>query len=389
MDFRFTEEDQRFRREVRAFLEAEWGWEAGLGDASPDSDEEFQREREFERKLAARGWLVMSWPREYGGQDASPIRQAILHEECAYFRAPIGGGPGGQAVKLVGPAIMRFGTEEQKSRFLPPIARGEVWWCQGFSEPNAGSDLASIQTRAEARGDHYVINGEKIWVSSARYADWMHLLARTDPDAPKHAGISYFLVDMRTPGISYRPIFQMTGRSGFYHVFLEDVKVPRSNLLGEENQGWRVMLTTLNLERSVIVRVGAAQRWFDDAVAYLRSVPPERWAARPERVRWRLADHLIEIEVARLLCYWVSWLQGQGAVPVREAAQCKAFSTEMAQRLANSIVQALGLAGAAEPAADGPFNRLARFFYLLTVHWTISAGTSEIQRNAIARQVLR
>src|SRR3990172_1731251 len=266
MDFRFSLEDEAFRRELRAFLTAEWP--GATGDASVDNEEEYRQERAFEKKLAGRGWLTLAWPVECGARGASHIRQAIMKEECSYFRAPIGGGPGGQATGLVGPAIMAYGTEEQKRRFLPPIAAGEVYWCQGFSEPNAGSDLASVQTRAGREGDSYVLNGHKVWTSGARYADWIHVLARTDPTAPKHKGISYFLVDMKSPGISYRPIAEMTGRAGFYETFFENVRVPRENLLGQENQGWYVATTTLGFERSGVGRVGAITRSFDDLVSF-------------------------------------------------------------------------------------------------------------------------
>ena len=165
MDFRFSQDDETFRAEIRAFLEAEWP--GGTGDASVESDEEYRQERAFEKKLAGRGWLTLAWPPEHGGRGASHVRQAIMKEECSYFRAPVGGGPGGQATGLVGPSVMAYGTGEQKRRFLPPIAAGEVYWCQGFSEPDAGSDLASVQTRAERSGDGYLMNGHKVWTSGA------------------------------------------------------------------------------------------------------------------------------------------------------------------------------------------------------------------------------
>lgn len=383
MDFRFSPEDEAFRREIREFIRAEWP--GGTGDASVDSPEEYEAERIFERKLAQKGWLTLAWPREYGGQGASNVRQAIMKEECTYFRAPIGGGPGGQATSLVGPAIMRYGTPEQKERFLPPIARGEVYWCQGFSEPNAGSDLASVQTRAERRGDSYVINGHKIWTSGAAYADWIHLLARTDPAAPKHKGISYFLIDMKSPGITYRPIPEMTGRSGFYETFFEDVVVPRENLLGEENQGWYVTTTTLGFERSGIVRIGAIRRWFDDLLAHLKEHPSNISPAQ----KMRLAGHAIEIEAGRWLAYRVAWLQDQGATTTYEASLSKAYATELAQRFANTAVNLLGLGGClGQFTRRAPVEGRVSFFYLLTVHWSISAGTNEIQRNIIAQRGL-
>jgi alkylation response protein AidB-like acyl-CoA dehydrogenase len=382
MDFRFTAEDQAFREELRAFLRAEWS--GGTGDASVDSDEELRKERAFEKKLAERGWLTLAWPREFGGQGATCVRQAILREECSYARAPAGGGPGGQATGLVGPAIMAFGTDEQKRRFLPPIAAGGVSWCQGFSEPNAGSDLASVQTKAERAGDSFVLNGHKVWTSGASYADWIHVLARSDPAAPKHKGLSYLLVDMRSPGITYRPIPEMTGRAGFYETFFDNVRVPLDNLLGEENRGWYVATATLGLERSGMLRVGAVRRSFDDVVGYVTSA-----RGLGEGVRARLADHAIEIEVGRWLGYRVAWLQDAGLPANYEASVSKMFNTEVAQRVANTAVHVLGQRSLLELDAPGaPLGGLAGFTYLLTVHWSISAGSNEIQRNIIAQRGL-
>ena len=387
MDFRFTPDDEAFREEIRAFLTAEWP--GGTGDASVDSDEEYRVERAFEKKLAQRGWLTMAWASEHGGRGASHIRQAIMKEECSYFRAPIGGGPGGQATSLVGPAIMVHGSEEQKRRFLPPIAAGDVSWCQGFSEPDAGSDLASVQTRAERVGDNYIVNGHKIWTSGAAYADWVHVLARTDPAAPKHKGISYLLVDMKSPGISYRPIAEMTGRSGFYETFFENVVVPRENLLGEENRGWYVATTTLGFERSGVNRIGALMRAFDDLVHHLRRTSAGERPDNPQATALRLAEHRIEIEAGRWLAYRVAWLQDQGKLPTYEASVSKVFATEAAQRLANTAINVLGLGGGLNLSSyRAAMEGLPNFTYLLTAHWTISAGTSEIQRNIIAQRGL-
>ncbi len=388
MDFRFTPEDEAFRAELRAFLQAEWP--GGTGDSSVDSDEEFAQERSFEKKLAQRGWLTQAWPVQYGGQGASSVRQAILKEECAYYRAPAGGGPGGQATGLVGPAVMAYGTDEQKRRFLPPIAAGDVTWCQGFSEPEAGSDLASVQTRAERSGDSYVLNGHKVWTSGAAYADWIHVLARSDANAPKHKGLSYFLIDMRSPGISCRPIAEMTGRAGFYETFFENVVVPRENLLGEENRGWYVATATLGLERSGILRVGAVKRMLDDVVGWLTSPPSPLSHGERGHLRAKLADHAIEIEVGRWLAYRVAWMQDAGIAANYEASVSKAYNTEVAQRLANTTVNALGLPGTLhlDERRALRLGGLAGFTYLLTVHWSISAGTNEIQRNIIAQRGL-
>jgi len=382
MDFRFDPEDEAFRRDIRAFLAEHWS--GGTGDAAVDNDEEYEAERAFEKKLAERGWLTLAWPEEYGGLGATNVRQAIMKEECSYVRAPIGGGPGGQATGLVGPAVMAHGTDEQKHRFLPPIAAGEVSWCQGFSEPDAGSDLANVQTRAVRDGDNYILNGHKVWTSGAAYADWIHVLARNDPDAPKHKGISYFLVDMKSQGISYRPITEMTGRAGFYETFFEDVSVPAANLLGEENRGWYVATTTLGFERSGVNRVGAVRRSFDDLVAHLR----DHGGATPS-LRNKLTGHAIEVEVARWIAYRVAWMQDNGLSPTYEASLSKMYATEVAQRLANTAVNALGLTGLLDlDSFRAALGGLPAFTYLLTVHWTISAGTNEIQRNIVAQRGL-
>ncbi len=386
MNFRFSREDDAFRSEIRDFLASEWS--GGTGDASPDGEEEFLRERSFEKKLAERGWLTLAWPVEYGGAGATNIRQAIMKEESTYARAPIGGGPGAQATNLVGPAVIAHGTPEQKQRFLPPIARGEAYWCQGFSESNAGSDLASVQTRAERDGDSYVINGTKIWTSGAAYADWIHLLARTDPAAPKHKGISYFLIDMESPGISFRPIHEMTGRAGFYETTFDNVLVPQENMLGRENEGWYVTTTTLNFERSGIVRIGALRRWFDELVAWVRETA-RRGPESGRQTHRRLADHYIEMEVGRWLAYRVAWMQDQKQEPTYEASLSKAYATEISQRFANTAVNVLGLGGCLEQFSPGaPVDGRLNFMYQLTVHWSISAGTNEIQRNIIAQRGL-
>ena len=387
MDFRFSPEDEAFRQELRAFLQAEWS--GGSGDAAVDSDEEYECERVFEKKLAQRGWLTLAWPVEYGGRGATNIRQAIMKEECSYARAPIGGGPGGQATGLVGPAVMAHGTEEQKRRFLPPIASGDATWCQGFSEPNAGSDLASVQTRAELDGDHYLVNGHKVWTSGAEYADWVHMLVRTDPDAPKHKGISYLLVDMKSPGISFRAVQEMTGRAGFYETFFDNVAVPKDNLLGEENRGWYVATTTLGFERSGVARIGAVARSLDDLRRHLASISPASRADNPRKTNQKLAEHQIEIEIGRWLAYRVAWMQDQGRAPTYEASISKMYATEVAQRLANTTVNVLGLAGGlAMGSRHAPLDGLPAFTYLLTAHWTISAGTNEIQRNIVAQRGL-
>jgi alkylation response protein AidB-like acyl-CoA dehydrogenase len=386
MDFTFTPEEEAFRAEVRSFVREHWG----LGDVTSgiagESDEDFARGRVFERHLAERGWLTMAWPKEYGGEAADPIRQMIFREECAYHGAPVGG----QGATMIGPAIMVHGTEAQKQQYLPPIARSEVVWCQGFSEPGAGSDLASLQTRAVADGDDFVINGQKIWTSNARHADWIHVMTRTDPDAPKHRGITYLLVDMKSPGISVRPIAQMHNRSGFCETFFENVRVPRANVLGEINRGWYVATTTLDFERSGVGRVAGSQRTLDELTAFCReaTLGGRPLLGRPG-VRAKLADLAIEHAVGRDLAYRVAWMQAQGRIPNYEASMSKVFGSELSQRLAHAGVGIMGLYGVlAEGSPWAPLEAKLTTLYQSSVSFTIGAGTSEIQRNIIATRGL-
>ena len=387
MDFKFTTEDQAFRSEVREFIRANWGTGDTVGGIAAESDEDFARSRTFEKKLAERGWLTMAWPEEYGGGGASHVRQMIFREECAYHGAP---GSGGQGINMVGPCIMVHGTEEQKRRFLPPIARAEVVWCQGFSEPGAGSDLASLQTRAVRDGDDYVINGQKIWTSNAQHADWIHVLARTDPDAPKHRGITYFLVDMKSPGISVRPIQQMHGRSGFNETFFDNVRVPRTNVLGEENRGWYAAATTLDFERSGVGRFAGGLRTLEMFTGFCREARIGGVAlAQKPGVRAKLAELRIEHEVGRLLAYRVSWMQAAGRIPNYEASMSKLYGSELSQRLGQAGINIMGLYGTlAEGSRWALLEAKMQVLYLSSVSATIAAGTSEVQRNIMATRGL-
>lgn len=383
MDFSFSPEEQDFREQVRAFLQREW---TPLAAATEAEREGLIHNQEFARKLAQKGWLTMAWPKEYGGQGAGYIQQTIFREETAYYRAP----DGGQGPRMVGPVLMVHGTAEQKQRFLPPIARAEVFWCQGFSEPGSGSDLASLQTRAERDGDDYVINGQKIWTSNAHKADWIHLLARTDPEAPKHRGISYFLVDMKSPGISYRPIVNLAGGAGFSETFFDNVRVPRSNMLGEENRGWYAAATTLDFERSAINYPAEGRRTLEELIDYARV---SRNTGQPlianEHVRIGLAERAVEIDVCRLLAYRVAWMQSRGKVPNYEASMGKVLGTEMQQRLTNFGVNLMGLYGdLGLGSRAAPIDGRLSFKYLWATAPTIFAGTSEIQRNIIATRGL-
>ncbi|HXH21174.1 MAG TPA: acyl-CoA dehydrogenase family protein [Dehalococcoidia bacterium] len=385
MRFRFSPEDEAFRAEVREFIRTELPKSRQGGES-------------FTKKLAAKGWLTMSWPKEYGGQDAGHIKQLIYNEEMSYNRAP----GTTMGVDRVGPTIILFGTEEQKAEFLPRIARDEITWCQGFSEPGAGSDLASLQTRAVQDGDDFIVNGSKIWTSNAQNADYMILLTRTDPDAPKHRGISYFLLDMKTPGITIRPLVQMTGQAGFNQVFFDNVRVPARNMIGEKNRGWYVSTATLDFERSGIRRVVDGLRTFEEAVAYAkrtpahlprRATPPTTDHHRPTtlfdvpHIRHALADIAVGFEVGRLLCYRVAWMQSQQMIPNYEASMAKVFGTELQQRLARVAINMMGLHGQLR-GPGAPVNGGISQYYLSSVSLTIAAGTSEVNRNIIAQRGL-
>src|SRR3954463_5476291 len=247
MDLTYPPEAETFRKEIRAWLEENLpdGWFDEGFEQTPEEKKKFNEE--WVKKLYGGGWICASWPQEYGGKGLKTMQQVVLNEEFAKAGAPMRADFFGDT--LVGPTILQWGTEEQKQFFLPKILRGEIAWCQGFSEPDAGSDLAGLKTRAELDGDEWVINGQKVWTTQAQYADYIFLLARTDPSASKHAGISYLLVPMKQEGIEVRPIVQPDGSAEFNEVFFTDVKCPKDNVVGGLNNGWKVAMTTLGFER--------------------------------------------------------------------------------------------------------------------------------------------
>ena len=386
MEFQFSPEDESFRQEVREFLKKELppDWEGVMGELQPEN---FEVERHMRKKLAEKGWLALAWPKEFGGSEAGIIRQLVFNEEMTYNRSP---GRDGQGIGLIGPCIMVHGTDEQKSEHLGRIARGEVIWCQGFSEPGSGSDLASLQTRAERDGDDYVINGQKVWTTYAHLADWIHVLTRTDPDAPKHRGITYFLLDMKTPGIEIRPLINMANGHGFNEVFFNNVRVPAKNILGEENRGWYAATTTLDFERSMVGFSASMRRLLEDTIEYLKE--RKNGGSSPlddPLVRHKLADLSLSVHVSRMLAYRVAWMQSQDLVPNMEASMGKAYSTELNQRVARTLMEILGMSGQMEPKQRrSPMAGRVESLYLHSISSTIAAGTSEIQRNIIATRGL-
>ncbi|MCH7996440.1 MAG: acyl-CoA dehydrogenase [Chloroflexi bacterium] len=386
MDLKLTPEQEAFRQEVRSFLDKELpsDWMGGpISFAYVDRETEMK----WRKMLAEKGWNTMGWPKEYGGQGASPMMQTIFLDEWYYRGAP---GLDTFGLELLGPTLMIHGTEEQKREHLAGIARGEVVWCQGFSEPESGSDLASLQTRAVEDGDDYIISGQKIWSSYAQYADRMFLLARTDPEAPKHRGITFFLLDMKTPGITVRPIQEMTGESSFNEEFFDSVRVPKANIVGEVNRGWYVAMTTLNFEREGITYTARARKPLDLLIDYVRETRLNGTPlARDPAVQHKLAEMVLETEVSRLLSYRIAWLVDQGQEPQHESSICKLFSSELLLRVANAGMQILGLSGQlVEGDKWAPLKGRLQRMYLWSVSEPIGGGTSEIQRNIIATRGL-
>ncbi len=385
MDLRDTPEEAAFRADVRQFIHENYlsldpseRPKPQLGEASgPRRDPATERWR---AALGSRGWLAPHWPKAYGGAGMSVSEQFIFNEEMAEARAPSVGSYHG--LSLIGPVIILHGTEQQKREHLPKITSGEIIWCQGYSEPGSGSDLASLQTRAVRDGDDYVINGQKIWTSGAHYADWIFLLARTDPDAPKHRGISMFLADMKSPGISVRPIVNMAGQPGLNEVFFDNVRVPAQNLVGEENRGWYVGATLLDFERSGISQTIGARHAVNDLVHYAA----EHGCDAPMRAE--LADRLIESEVARFLSYRIISMQKRGLIPNYEASVNKMYYSELQQRIARTGIKLTGLRGQLMDEERTPLRARFTREYMTSIPATIAAGTSEIQRNVIATRGL-
>lgn len=387
MRFQDTPELAEWRGTVRSFVKQNWKADEEADEEAGilGPDDSGGRVSRWLDKLAENGWLAPAWPKKYGGADMSVLEQFVLSQELHEAGAPTSR----QMLNLVGPTIMLHGTEEQKAEHLPPMLRGEVAWCQGFSEPGSGSDLASLQTRAVRDGDDYVVNGQKIWTSGAHRADWMFVLTRTDPDAPKHRGISYLLLDMKSPGVQVRPLINMADGHVFNEVFFEDVRVPVRNRIGEENRGWYVGTTTLDFERSNIARAIAAHKSVDRLARYVQR---RTKAGNPvsDSHRLEVAERAIETGVCELLSFTVVSVQARGGVPNMEASMNKMYGSELSQRLSWTEMHLTGMSGQLRRAEgiEAETGIRASMNYMSTVPATIAAGTSEIQRNIIATRGL-
>jgi 3-oxocholest-4-en-26-oyl-CoA dehydrogenase alpha subunit len=386
MQFKFTPGQEAFRTEVRNVIEGQLANRPEdldeYGEGGSDAAWEFSRQ--MTRALADKQWLAMAWPKAYGGLDADHMTQLIYNEEMAYHRAPGGGGMG---VAWVGPAVMLYGTQEQKDRYLPRITTGEDVWCTLYSEPGAGSDLAALQTRAVADGDEYVINGQKIWTSGAHRSNWGWLAARTDPDAPKHKGISTFVVPMDAPGVTIRPLINMAGQHGFNEVFFDNVRIPKENLVGELHRGWYQVAVALDFERSGIQAYAGGRRTLEEITTFARE-HRTLWE-RNAQVRLALAERAIEVATGTIIAYRIPYMQAAGKIPNHEASMSKLYGSELGQRIAATGIKLLGMYGNIAPGSKYAYlkGRLEQM-YLTSVSGTIAAGTSEIQRGIIATRGL-
>lgn len=387
MELRFGEKEEQLRTEVRTFLKEQLAEDNDDGESFGARDDAgFNKALEFNRELAKRGWIAPAWPKEYGGLNATIAEQMVFNEEFGYYGAP-DTGTRGFGVGMIGPTLIVHGSEEQKKRYLPRITSGDDIWCQGYSEPGAGSDLASLQTRAVRDGDDFVINGQKIWTSGGHRANQMFCLVRTDPEAPKHRGISFLLIDdiKNQQGLTIRPLINMANRHAFNEIFFEDVRVPARNLVGEENRGWYVGMTLLDFERSGIGTTASQKRTLEKLVKTIQDGPD--W--RRDKYRTKLADLVVANNVGRYLGLRVASMQSRGLVPNYESSVIKIYQSELGQNIYNFGVNMFGLSGQMLPEEPrAPLGGSMPESYLQAVPSTIYSGSNEIQRNVIATRGL-
>lgn len=390
MDLSYSQEDEAFRTQVRAWLAANLPpRDKALSGLPFDDPQRLRQAKAWQHTLYVAGYVAMSWPKEYGGQGVTDImRQTILNEELVMARAPRLIGTFG--LTMIGPTLLQRGTEEQKRRYLPKILNAEEIWCQGYSEPGAGSDLASLQTRAEIVGDEFVVNGQKVWTSGAQFSDWMFCLVRTDPHAPTHRGISYILIDMKTPGITVRPLVQMTGDAEFNEVFFEDVHVPRANLVGELHEGWKVANATLFHERNMLGSTTRTQLMMQNLMRLARS--HQRYgkpATEDPLIRQKLADLLTRVEAVKYHSYRQLTDVVKGRSPGVAAMVNKLVGTELNHDIATLALEILHSYGPLKRgAAHAASNGIWQYEYMLTLGLIIGGGTSQIQKNIISERGL-
>ena len=389
MDFSFTPEQEKLKQEFETFFTEEMKkappiYQTGGLEAMLSHDEGWEFHRSMARKLGEKGWLSLAWPTKYGGQEASVIDQVIFSEVRGYHKAP---GVDIFGIGIVAPTLLVAASEEQKERFLPPIAKAEVMYCQGWSEPNAGSDLASLTTKAVQDGDDYVVNGQKIWTSGAHRADMMFTLVRTNPNEKRGKGLTYLLLDMNTPGITIRPIENMDRSHMFNEVFFDDVRVPIANRIGNENEGWAITRQSMNFERSSVGVFSENMRTLEELVQFTKEVKRDgKPLSENQVIRNKLAELATELEIGRALAYKIAWMQQKGGLfmAASAASAAKVFGSELAQRLTYVGCEIMGMYGQVAHSKWSPLNGKFQSDYQNCLGHNIAAGTSEIQRNLIA-----
>jgi alkylation response protein AidB-like acyl-CoA dehydrogenase len=374
MDLSYTPDEEAFRARVRVWL-ADNVPPAGTGRSLDDM-------RAWQRKLHAAGFLAVAWPKEYGGAGLSEMQQAILNEELARSRAP--GVVNAMAIWWVGPAIMRYGTDAQKKRFIPPILTADEIWATGYSEPTSGSDMAAAKTRAVRDGDVYVVNGQKIWTTLAHISDWYFVLVRTSIEGPKWAGLSLFLMDMRSPGVEIRPIRQIDGGAEFNEVFMTDVRVPVTNLLGKEGQGWEIVSSALVNERTGI----AGSVRFDQALDWLATTARGQGKEKDPRVRQRIAELATKAAIVRYSGLRTLTDSLRGRMNPHLSAAMKLTTTQLTQEFSETAMDILGPWAALMEDERAPSAGRWPRQWLYDRSMTIAGGTSEVQRNIVAQRIL-
>jgi len=389
MEFQFSREEEQFRAEIREFVKAHIPPERyGHKYEEEHDDEAWEFALSISEKLAEKKWLTISWPEEYGGMGASLWKQAIFKEETGYWGIP-GTTMGISGTSWVGPSLILFGTEEQKQKYLPLIAAGEPdgVWCTGYSEPDSGSDLASLQTRADKVGDGYIINGQKVWTSSAHRARWCWLACRTNSNVEKkHHGLSLMIVDMKSEGVTVRPLKSLAGLHLFNELYFNDVKVPASNLVGVENNGWSQLMKALSFERGTsITYSGIHRRLLDELRVYTR----ETGLFKKPQIRQRLADLYTEVECLKLLAYESVWKANAGLAIVHEPSRDKAYSDLLHEKVSRTGLDILEAYGMMDPVQkQSRWTKLKGLFehlYFVSTGMAIAAGTTYTQRNIVGQ----
>ncbi len=389
MDFNYSPEQEAYRAEVRKWMEA--NQPAPLTEQEKEkADDEFmwQRLKVWHKKLYEAGWMGITWPKEYGGRGATFIEQVIFQQELGRLGLPLGCNVLG--VIMTGPALMQWGTDEQKKRYLEPIIAGDEIWCEGMSEPGAGSDLAALQTRATLEGDTFIVNGQKVWTTIAHRAHFCQLFVRTDTEAPKHKGLSCLLVDMKSPGVRVRPLKQISGDAEFNEIFFEDVRVPKENLLGPLNMGWQVLVSTLMHERFGIGEtLGGTETILQQLIELAKAQQIDGRPAREDpAIRQQLAQFACEVAAKKYNGLRSLTKRLKGQLPGAEASISKLISTELSQRMTKYATRLLGgyalLERRSPLAPDGDWLRRI----LASESMTIAGGTSSVQRNMIGERIL-